>query len=327
MRLSGDERSFRAGCALLSLLWLLALAAPLLANHRPLLQYSQGVLYFPALVDLPLLGRLVEPHPPTPLPGDLVVRTLLPYDPLGPDLSAHLQAPSAGHFLGTDGLGRDVAARLLHGARISLFVGAGGTLAALALGLLLGALAGHYGGVTDGIISLVVDVALCFPSLLLALALVSLTSSRGPWALVLVLAATRWARIARYTRGEFLRLRRGDLVRAARAAGAGEGRILARHLLPNALAPVLVTAAFSAAGAILLEASLGFLGLGVAPPLPSWGSMLADARSGAGAWWLVVFPGLTVFAALAAYGLIGEGLLHRLDPRRRSSSAARAHAV
>jgi len=324
---SGDQRSFRAGCALLSLLWLLALAAPLLANHRPLLQHSGGVLYFPALVDLPLLGRLVEPHPPAPLPGDLVVRALLPYDPLGPDLSAHLQPPGVAHPLGTDGLGRDVAARLLHGAQVSLFVGAGGTLAALALGLFLGALAGHYGGVTDGIISTVVDIALCFPSLLLALALVSLTSAHGPWALMLVLAATRWARIARYARGEFLRLRRGDLVSAARAAGAGEGRILARHLLPNALAPVLVTAAFSAAGAILLEASLGFLGLGVQLPLPSWGSMLAAARGGAGAWWLVVFPGLTVFMALAAYGLIGEGLLQRLDPRRRSAGAARSQGI
>ncbi len=324
---SGDRRSFHAGCVLLVSLWLLALAAPLLANHRPLLQRSNGVLYFPALADLPLLGRLVEPHPPAPLPGDLVVRALLPYDPLAPDLLVPLQAPGAGHPLGTDRMGRDVAARLLHGAQVSLFVGAGGTLAALALGLLLGALAGHYGGITDGIISTAVDVALCFPSLLLALALLSLTPSRGPWALVLVLAATRWARIARYTRGEFLRLRRGDLVSAARAGGAGEGRVLAHHLLPNALAPVLVTAAFSAAGAILLEASLGFLGLGVQPPLPSWGSMLAGARGEAGGWWLVVFPGLTVFAALAAYGLIGEGLLDRMDPRRRGGSAARSQAV
>lgn len=324
---SGNRRSFHAGCVLLVLLWLLALAAPLLANHRPLLQRSNGVLYFPALADLPLLGRLVEPHPPAPQPGDLVVRALLPYDPLAPDLSVHLRAPGAGHPLGTDGLGRDVAARLLHGARVSLFVGAGGTLAALALGLLLGALAGYCGGVTDGIISIAVDVALCFPSLLLALALLSLTSWRGPWALVLVLAATRWARIARYTRGEFLRLRRSDLVSAARAGGAGEGRVVARHLLPNALAPVLVTAAFSAAGAILLEASLGFLGMGVQPPRPSWGGMLAAAWDGAGEWWLVVFPGLTVFAALAAYGLIGEGLLDRMDPRRRGGSAARSQAV
>jgi peptide/nickel transport system permease protein len=323
----GARTGLRTGWGLLALLWLLALGAPLLANHRPLVQHSEAGIYFPALADLPLLGRLVEPNPPAPGPHDLVVRALLPYDPTAPDLDVFLQPPGWRHPLGTDELGRDVAARLLYGAQVSLAVGAGGTLASLLIGLVLGGLAGHLGGRTDAVISTLVDVALCFPSLLLALALVSLTSARGPLALILVLAATRWARIARFARGEFLRLRRTDLVRAARAGGAGESRIMARHLLPNALAPVLVTAAFSAAGAILLEASLGFLGLGVQPPLPSWGGMLAGARNG-GAWWLVVFPGLTVFAALAAYGLIGEGMLDRLDPQRRQgATTARAQAV
>jgi peptide/nickel transport system permease protein len=314
------------------LLWLLALAAPLVATDLPLVQRTGGKLYFPATANLPLVGRLVDPHPPAPRPGDMLVRAPLPYHPTAVDLSSHLEPPGAGHLLGTDGLGRDVATRLLHGGRSSLFIGAGGTLAALAVGLALGALAGYYGGRVDSLVSAVVDVALCFPSLLLALALVSLTSARGPWALAAILAATRWARIARYARGEFQRLRGTGLVAAARAGGAGDARILARHLLPNALAPILVTAAFSAAGAILLEASLSFLGLGVRLPAPSWGGMLAEARAaGGGAWWMVIFPGLAVFAALAAYSLIGEGLLDRLDPKREAARAggapARSNAV
>ncbi len=323
---------FTAGWTMLAGLWLLALAAPLVANERPLLQRVDGRLYFPARAALPLVGNWVEPHPPKPGQGDLVVYPLLPYSPGTPDLNAHLQPPGPDHLLGTDVLGRDLAARLIHGARSSLLIGAAGTLAALGVGLLLGALAGYFGGRLDWTVSGLVDVALCFPSLLLALALISLTSARGPWALVLVLAATRWARIARFARGEFRRLRQTEMVTAARAGGAGEGRILATHLLPNALAPVLVTASFSAAGAALLEASLGFLGLGVAPPGLSWGTLLATAREHAGtAWWLAVFPGLTVFLTIAGYGLLAEGLLDRLDPRRwtttRDASAARSQAL
>ena len=320
----------RAGLGLLAILWSLALAAPLLAGARPLVQRTGGALYFPALSGLPLVGALVNERPPAPQPGDLRILPPLPYDPVAVDLSSHLQPPGSEHPLGTDALGRDVASRLLHGARSSLLIGAGATLAALALGLMLGSLAGFHGGRTDIAISTVVDVALSFPSLLLALALVSLTGARGPWGLVVVLAATRWARIARFARGEFLRLRDTPLVLAARAGGAGDARIFGRHLLPLALAPVLVTASFSAAGAVLLEASLGFLGLGVQPPTPSWGGMLADARTDGG-WWGAFFPGLAVFLAVAAYGLIGEGLLHRLDPRRRGAEAgaepARSGAV
>jgi peptide/nickel transport system permease protein len=321
-------RELRAGLGLLAVLWLLALAAPLLAGSRPLLQRSGGRTYLPAVARLPLLGWLPGREAPPPRPGDLVVMPPVPHDPLRVDLRRSLQPPSPGHPLGTDSLGRDVAARLLHGARTSLVVGGAGTGGALALGLLLGGLAGFYGGGTDRLVSALVDVALCFPSLVLAMALVAVTDARGPWALVLVLALTRWGRIARYARGEVLRMRTGDLIGAARAAGAGDLRILVGHLLPNALAPVLMTAAFSAAGAVLLEGALGFLGLGIAPPQPSWGASLADGWAAGGrAWWLSLFPGAGMFLALAAYGLVGEGFLDRLDPRREAARAVPARAT
>jgi peptide/nickel transport system permease protein len=257
------------------------------------------------------------------LGGPLLAR----WDPLATDVTRTLQPPGGDHLLGTDSLGRDLASRLLHGARVSLLVGGAGTLGALLLGLTVGGLAGFYGGGIDRGLSVLIDVALSFPSLILAMALVVFTGARGPWALVLVVALTRWGRIARYARAEFFRLRGTELVAAARAAGAGDLRILRDHLLPNALAPVLVTAAFSAAGAVLLEAALGFLGVGVALPQPSWGTSLAEGwAAGGSAWWLSVFPGMGIFLALAAYGLTGEGLLDRLDPRREAARAGGAPA-
>jgi len=325
-------REVRAGLLLLGLLWAVALGAPLLAGDRPLVQRTGGRTYFPALRGLPVVGRLFAATPPPVERGDLALLPPVPFGPTRVDLSQSLVPPGRRHLLGTDELGRDVASRLIHGARLSLYVGAAGTLLALLVGLGLGGLAGFYGGRTDRLVSALIDVALCFPSLLLALALVAVTGARGVWTLAAVVAATRWARIARYARGEFLRLRDTQLVGAARASGASDLRILGNHVLPNALAPVLVTAAFSAAGAVMLEAALGFLGLGLAPPTPSWGGILADARiTGASAWWLSVFPGLMIFAALSAYSLLGEGLLDRLDPRREAAGAggtpARSTAV
>jgi peptide/nickel transport system permease protein len=321
-----------AGLALLAALWGVALAAPLLAGERPLLQRTAGRTYFPALAGLPGVGALVRTAAPAPGAGDLVILPPLPHDPAATDLSRSRRPPGAGHPLGTDDLGRDLAARLVHGARTSLFVGGAGTVGALGIGLLLGALAGYRGGRVDQALSAVIDVALCFPSLVLAMAAVAVTGARGPWALAAVLALTRWGRIARYARGEFARLRGSNLAGAARAAGASDLRVLGAHLLPNALAPVLVTAAFSAAGAVLLEGALGFLGLGVAPPRPSWGGSLADGWAAGGrAWWLTVFPGLAIFLVLAGYGLLGEGLLDRLDPRREAARSggtpARSNAL
>jgi peptide/nickel transport system permease protein len=240
-------------------------------------------------------------------------------DPYRLDLERVLQPPSLRHWLGTDALGRDVAARVVHGTRVSLAVGLLTTGFALSLGVPLGILAGYRGGATDAVVSRVLEAALCFPTLLLALALLSLGPLRAVSDVVrvsLVLGATGWIPVARYLRAEFLRLHRSPMVLAARALGAGHLRVVVRHILPSALAPVLVTGAFTVGAAIGIEAALSFLGLGVRPPVPTWGGLLADAREHVDrAWWLAFFPGAAVFLAVLACNLAGEGLRDRLDPR------------
>ena len=242
-------------------------------------------------------------------------------DPARISLDSSLRPPSPAHLLGTDALGRDLAARLLAGGRISLMVGLLSTLVSLAIGFPLGSFAGYRGGLADAAVSRAIETVLAVPRLVLALALLAVTP---PWLealpsagrVAVVLGLVGWTRVARYLRAEFARLRESAVVASARAAGAGHWRIVARHLLPASLAPVLVTMAFSAANAIAGEAALSFLGLGVEPPGASWGSLLGDARSHVGeAWWLVLFPGLALFLTVLACNWTGEGLRRRLDPR------------
>jgi peptide/nickel transport system permease protein len=242
-------------------------------------------------------------------------------DPNRIDLEVRLGAPSAAHWMGTDALGRDTAARVAHGGRVSLAVGLLAATFAIVIGVPLGAIAGYRGGWGDVVVSRLVETLLCFPGLVLVLALL-VTSPSWLRALpdvvriALVLGITGWVPVARYLRGEVLRLRQSDLVLAARAAGSGTIRVIVRHLLPSSLAPVLVTAAFAVGAAVGLEAALSFLGLGVRPPVPTWGGLLAEAREHVDrAWWLALFPGATLFVAIAACNLIGEGLRDLLDPR------------
>ena len=250
----------------------------------------------------------------------------IPHDPYEVDLDAVLAPPSRAHWLGTDGLGRDLAARLVHGARVSVTVGLLTAVLALLVGVPLGALAGYRGGVADAVISRCVEAVLCFPSLLLALAVLAtapawVESLPDGVRIALVLGVSGWTPVARYLRGEFLRLKGSEMVTAARASGAGHLRIALRHLLPSALAPVLVTAAFAVGAAILLEAALSFLGLGVRPPTATWGGLLTEARVHVErAWWLALFPGAALFAAVLACNLVGEGIRDLLDPRARAGS-------
>jgi peptide/nickel transport system permease protein len=240
---------------------------------------------------------------------------LSPYSPNEANLAAHLQPPSPRHLLGTDDVGRDVLARMIHGSRVSLIVGYSATALSLLIGSLLGALAGYYGGIADWIVSRLIEIVLCFPFLLLVLGIVALFKP-SLYTILIALALTSWTTEARFVRAEFLRIRELDYAQAARASGARDPRIIFRHLLPNALAPVIVSASFGVASAILTESALSFLGFGVALPTSSWGSILAVAQEFVGyAWWLIVFPGVAIFLTVAAFNLIGDRLRDVLDPR------------
>lgn len=245
-------------------------------------------------------------------------------DPARLDLDHTLRPPSGEHWIGTDSLGRDMAARVVYGTRVSVSVGLLAALFALGIGLPLGALAGYRGGWADSVVSRLVEAALCFPTLLLVLALLAvgpawLRQSSDVLRIALVLGLTGWMPVTRYLRAEFLRLEKSEMVLAARATGAHDLRVMVRHILPSAMAPVLITAAFTVGGAIGLEAALSFLGLGVRPPVATWGGLLADAREQVDrAWWLALFPGVALFSTILGCNLVGEGLRDLLDPRAES---------
>jgi peptide/nickel transport system permease protein len=241
--------------------------------------------------------------------------SLIPFGPNDVDIASRLRPPDGQHRFGTDELGRDVLSRMVHGARISLTVGLLATAMALVVGCLLGALAGYYGGVADWFVSRIIEVVLCFPLIFLSLAIAAFF---GPsiWTVMIALGLTTWTSEARFVRGEFLRIREMEFAYAARASGARDARIIFRHLLPNALAPVLVSASFGVAYAILTESALSFLGLGVPLPTATWGSILSSAQQFIEyAWWLVVFPGVAIFLTVAAFNIIGDRFRDALDPR------------
>ena len=236
-------------------------------------------------------------------------------DPNAIDLASRLQPPDHVHRLGTDDLGRDVFSRVLHGARVSLTVGFTATLISLVIGSLLGALAGYYGGAADWIVSRLIEIVLCFPFLLLVLGIVALFRPSF-LTIMIALGVTSWTTEARFVRGEFLRIRDMEFAQAARASGARDSRIIFRHLLPNAFAPVLVSASFGVASAILTESALSFLGMGVPPPTATWGTILFSAEQHLEyAWWLAVFPGIAIFLTVAAFNIIGDRVRDALDPR------------
>lgn len=242
---------------------------------------------------------------------------LAPYNPNAINVDAMLLTPSAGHWLGTDALGRDVLSRILFGARVSLWVGFVAVGISSAIGLVLGLVAGYFGRLTDEIIMRGVDVMLCFPSFFLILAVIAFLEP-SLVTIMAVIGLTSWMGVARLVRAETLSLRGRDFVLAAKVAGAGPMRIIFRHILPNALAPVLVSATLGIAGAILVESSLSFLGLGVQPPDASWGNMLLDGKEVLEiAPWLSVFPGLAILFTVLGYNLLGESLRDLLDPRLR----------
>src|SRR5579863_8189470 len=243
---------------------------------------------------------------------------IAPQDPAHIDLPVRLSSPSSAHWAGTDELGRDILSRLIYGSRISMLVGSSVVAASLSLGLVVGSLAGYYGGRLDRFINIVVmNAFLSFPGILLAIAFVAF---RGPgiFNLVLALSLGGWVGYARLVRAQVLGAREKEYVEAARALGASDLRVIVRHILPNIIQPVIVQAAIGMAGAILAEATMSFLGLGVPPPTASWGTMLNDGRAHLfDAPHLVIFPALAVMLAVLSFNFIGDALRDFLDPRSR----------
>ncbi len=327
-------RRFRAnrrgviGLAAIVLLLGVAFFAPLIAADQPIVCRYEGKLYFPAIVktvrEIPFAGWVIPGGSPFGKAGfdakaelsddAFAVWPLVPYGPLEITEDA-LEPPSRQHWLGTDGSGRDLTARMVHGAVVSVKVGFISMGIAALIGMTVGAVAGYLGGWTDAVLSRLIEVVVCFPSFFLILA-VMVWLEPSIVNVMVVIGLTRWTGIARFTRGEFMRLKRLDFAVAARALGAGSVRIMVRHLLPNALAPVLVTVTFGIAHAILLEAGLSWLGFGVQPPDPSWGNVLRSAYTNLRVAPHMVYPPcVAIFLAVLVYNLVGDALRDAVDPR------------
>jgi peptide/nickel transport system permease protein len=248
----------------------------------------------------------------------LFARQLAPFDPAEQHLEEGLNGPSFHHLLGQDKLGRDILSRMIYGSRISLMVGLSVVSISLFVGLFIGSMAGYFGGVIDEVIMRIVDVFLAFPGILLAIAI---TAVLGPSLqnVLIALCLMGWVGYARIIRGQILSVRELEYVQAAKSNGASASRILVRHILPNIMAPVIIEATFGMAGAIIAEAGLSFLGLGVQPPTPSWGSMLAEGRQFLLlAPHLTTFPGLAIMLTVLGLNFVGDGLRDAMDVRKNS---------
>lgn len=252
-----------------------------------------------------LLSPLLSPYDPYQIPEELAAVSLL--------------SPRPGHWLGTDLLGRDLLSRILSGARVSLLVGVVVELVVTPIGVAIGLFAGYFGGRIDSVLMRITDAVMAFPGLVLAIALTAVLERSGLLSVIVVLAAVRWTTVARIVRGQVLSLREAEYITAISALGAGKGRIIFRHLLPNCLAVILVAMSFGVASNILSEAGLSFLGLGVQPPTVSWGSLLAEGIVYLTVKpWLCIFPGLAITCAVLGFHVLGDGLRDILDPRLRS---------
>lgn len=223
------------------------------------------------------------------------------------------------HWLGTDEQGRDVLARLLHGGRISLSVGLVAVAISALLGIFIGGIAGYYRGWVDILVSRIIETVICFPTFFLIITIIAVMDERNIIIVMVVIGVTGWTGLSRLVRGEFLKLSEQDFVHSARALGCTNTRVMFRHILPNAMGPLLVSLAFSIAGAVEIESSLSYLGFGAPPPIPSWGEMVRQGMAHVmeGCWWLMFFPGFLIFLTLCVYNMAGEGLRDAMDPRLR----------
>ncbi len=312
------DRLALAGFIVINFLFGVAVFDNLLAGSRPIVLKLDGKYYFPAVfnyqeligVDFKEVGANLEKP-------DFAVFPLVRYSPTENDLLSVLTPPSGLHLFGTDDRGRDVLSRMIHGSGISLSIGFIAVGIASLIGIVLGGIAGYYGGAIDFVVSRLFEIMMTFPVFFLILTILAF---RDPsiYNIMIVIGATGWTGIARLVRGEFLRLREYDYIDAAIALGGSDFRVMMKHMLPNALAPVLVSATFGIAGAVLVESGLSFLGFGVPPPQPSWGDVLSQSQKYVDfAWWLVLFPGAAIFLTVTAFNLVGDGFKTAVDPRLR----------
>jgi peptide/nickel transport system permease protein len=311
-----------AGSYAVAFLVLMALFADFLANDKPYYMSYRGKAYFPILRSY-IVAMGVTQWPPELLNVDFrklenatAVFPPVPYRPSNIDLLAPLEPPSSKHWFGTDKLGRDVMAGMIHGSRISLSIGFVAVGIAVIIGVILGALAGFFGSWVDITISRLFEIMMSIPTFFLLITVAAIFRP-SIFMTMAIIGLTSWVGIARFTRSEFLRIRNLDYVTAAIAIGVSNRKIMFQHILPNALAPVIVSVVLGIAGAILVESSLSFLGIGVPAELVTWGSILNEASGATFAWWLAVFPGAAIFVTVLAYYLVGEGLREVLDPRLR----------
>ena len=309
---------------------LVSIFSPLLATNQPIVCKYKGKLYFPAVVEI-FQSRSSTTHwinksKPFNLPQfdakeelgphDFAIWPMIPYHEY--DLTDDFFAPpSSEHWLGTDELGRDIATRMIHGTSVSVKVGFISMGIAAFVGIIIGGIAGYFGGWVDAVVSRIIEIVICFPVFFLILAIMvwlepNITN------VMIVIGLTRWTSIARYTRGEFMRIKGQDYVTAALAQGVGHVRIMFRHILPNSLAPVLVSITFGIAAAVLVEAGLSWLGFGVQAPAPSWGNILRTAYDSLRvAPYMVYPPCIAIFLAVLSYNLVGDALRDAIDPRLR----------
>ena len=290
-----DKLSVIALILVLSL-FLIAILDDFIAGSKPIIMNYNGNLYTPALLNhKDLAGLDLSDTDNIEAKSSFVIYPLVKYSPTENDLLSVLTPPDSNHYFGTDDRGRDVLSRMVHGAKISLSIGFVAVGIAFVIGIILGGIAGYYGGSTDFIISRLFEIMITFPVFFLILTILAF---RDPsiYNIMIVIGATGWTGIARLIRGDFLKIRNYDYINAQKALGSNDIRIMFAHILPNALAPVLVAATFGVAGAILTESALSFLGFGVPPPTPSWGDVLSQSKKYVEfAWWLVIFPGLAIF--------------------------------
>lgn len=320
---------------------IVALSAPAIVGTKPVIAKYKGRIYFPALGYFRARWenhifadeKFYKVYPKnlrTKDPESWAIWPLVYQDPYRRvrddewpgrpgNQSGDQGAPNRYNLFGTTQAGVDVFASMVHGTTVALSVGFVSMGIAALIGIVVGSIAGFFGGKTDMVLSRLIEVVMCIPTLVLILALIAIIEKRNIWHLMAVIGVTGWTGIARLARAEFLKLRSIEFVTAARALGSSRARMMFRHILPNSLAPLLVPISFGVAGAILTESALSFLGFGSPPPNPSWGTILNAGRNNLQLWWLIFFPGCAIFLSVLAYNLIGEGLQRATDPRLRAA--------